>query len=167
VSEHKPVFVYVTYIESTLEKVWQALTDGDFTQQYWGGLRISSDWQVGSQVQHVRPGGGIGWLGEVLRCEPPNVLSYTFSMQMNEGYRADAPSRVTYELREADGVVRLTLTHEHAGPSATYENTRHGWPAIMSSLKSLVETGKPLPFKRLGFGPGDSRFDQTKSEVKP
>jgi len=157
VSDDKPVFVYVTYIDSTPEKVWQALTDGDFTRQYWGGLRISSDWQEGSPVQCLAPNGSAGWLGQVLRCDPPRLLSYTFQMQVNETYRADPPSRVTYEVEETRGMVKLTLTHEHAAPSPTHENTRNGWPAIMSSLKSLLERGRPLPFTRLGFGPDAPR----------
>src|SRR3954454_18912022 len=137
-AESKPVVVYVTYIESTAEQVWQALTDGDFTQQYWGGLRITSDWGEGSPVSHVTPDGAAGWVGTVLVCEPPHLLSYTFHLQISEAYRAERPSRVTYEIAEGRGMVKLTLTHEDFdGPGPTYENVRNGWPAIMSSLKSL------------------------------
>jgi len=76
-------------------------------------------------------------------------------MLISEAHRSDSPSRVTFELLEMDDVVRLRLTHDRFGPdSVTYETTRYGWPAIMSSLKSLLETGRALPFARLGFGPG-------------
>jgi uncharacterized protein YndB with AHSA1/START domain len=108
----KPPFVYVTYINTTPEKLWGALTDGEFTRRYCGGRRIQSDWNV------------------------------------------ERPSRVTFELQRIGSVVKLTLIHDDfESASATFETTRHGWPAIMSSLKSLLEVGSPLPFQGLGFGP--------------
>ena len=67
----KPKFVYVSYIATTPEKLWQALTDGEFTRRYWGGRRIQSDWNVGSPVKHLREDGGIDWQGEVLKSERP------------------------------------------------------------------------------------------------
>jgi uncharacterized protein YndB with AHSA1/START domain len=150
----EPKFVYVNYIATTPEKLWQALTDGEFTRRYWGGRRIHSDWIVGSPVQHLRKDGGIDWLGEVLKSERPRVLSYTFHMQISEQHRGDRPSRVTFELQPMGSVVKLILTHEELDSgSMTFQTTRHGWPAIMSSLKSLLETGSPLPFQGLGFGP--------------
>jgi uncharacterized protein YndB with AHSA1/START domain len=149
-----PPFVYVTYIKTTPEKLWEALTDGEFTRRYWGGRRIQSDWNVGSAVRHVREDGGIDWEGEVMQAQPPRLLSYTFHMQISERHRGDRPSRVTFELQPMGSVVKLTLTHDDFEPdSATFETTRHGWPAIMSSLKSLLESGSPLPFQGLGFGP--------------
>jgi Activator of Hsp90 ATPase homolog 1-like protein len=82
------------------------------------------------------------------------LLSYTFHMQISNKHRGERASRVTFELQPMGSVVKLTLTHEDfESDSATYETTRHGWPAIMSSLKSLLETGNPLPFQGLGFGP--------------
>jgi uncharacterized protein YndB with AHSA1/START domain len=150
----RPVFVYVTYIKTTPDKLWQALTDGEFTRRYWGGRRIQSEWQVGSSVRHMREDGGIDWEGEVLQAEPPRLLSYTFHMQISERHRGDLPSRVTFELQPMGSVVKLTLTHDDFEPnSATFETTLHGWPAILSSLKSLLESGSPLPFQGLGFGP--------------
>jgi hypothetical protein len=75
-------------------------------------------------------------------------------MLMTEAHRSENPSRVTFELESVQGVVKLTLTHDRLEPgSSTFETTRYGWPAIMSSLKSLLETGSPLPFQGLGFGP--------------
>jgi uncharacterized protein YndB with AHSA1/START domain len=75
----KPRFVYVTYVATTVEKLWQALTDGEFTRRYWGGRRIASDWQVGSPVKHVREDGGVDWQGEVLQSERPRLLSIPFT----------------------------------------------------------------------------------------
>jgi uncharacterized protein YndB with AHSA1/START domain len=151
---NKPPFVYVTYIDTTAEKLWEALTDGEFTRRYWGGRRIQSDWIVGSSVRHVREDGGIDWEGEVLQAQPPRLLSYTFHMQISAPHRAERPSRVTFELQPIGSVVKLTLTHDDfESASAIFETTRHGWPAILSSLKSLLESGSPLPFEGLGFGP--------------
>jgi uncharacterized protein YndB with AHSA1/START domain len=150
----RAVFIYVTYIATTPEKLWKALTDGEFTRRYWGGRRIESYWKVGSPVRHVRGDGGIDWQGEVLQSERPRLLSYTFHMQISNEHRGERPSRVTFELEPTGSVVKLTLTHEDfESGSATFETTRHGWPAIMSSLKSLLESGRPLPFQGLGFGP--------------
>jgi uncharacterized protein YndB with AHSA1/START domain len=74
----KPTLVYVTYIATTLEKLWEALTSEAFIQQYWGDGQLQSDWQVGSSVQHVNQDGESDWQGEVLQSEPPHRLSYTF-----------------------------------------------------------------------------------------
>jgi uncharacterized protein YndB with AHSA1/START domain len=138
--------------------VWNALTNGDFTERYWGGRRIESDWHVGSPVRHLRSDGGVDWEGEVLQAEPPHALAYTFQLQVSAGTRRERPSRVTFELEAIGDVVKLTLTHDTLEPgSATFEKTRHGWPAIMSSLKSLLETGSPLPFSGLGFAPANRK----------
>lgn len=150
----KPTYIYVTYIATTPEKLWRALTEGDFTRQYWGGRSITSEWKVGASVNHIRSDGGIDWEGEVLRSEPPRLLSYTFHMLISDKHRGERPSRVTFELESLASVVRLRLSHDEFAPdSATLETTSHGWPAILSSLKSLLETGDPLPFSGLGFGP--------------
>jgi uncharacterized protein YndB with AHSA1/START domain len=150
----RPAFVYVTYIAAAPEQIWKALTNADFTQAYWGGRRIQSEWKVGSPVQHVREDGGIDWEGEVLQADAPRRLSYTFHMRISDAHQAERPSRVTFELDPMGSVVKLTLTHEDFAPtSSTFETTRHGWPAIISSLKSLLEMGAALPFPGLGFGP--------------
>src|SRR5256885_208612 len=94
----KPEFVYVTYIASTPERVWEGLTSGAFTQQYWGGLRIESDWQVGSAVCHLTKDGRIGVEGEVLEADPPRVLAYTFHMLAGAEKRAEQPSRLRFEI---------------------------------------------------------------------
>ena len=92
--------------------------------------------------------------GVVLASQPPRLLSYTFHMEISDEHRSERPSRVTFDLQPLGSVVKLTLTQEDFEPgSVTLETTRHGWAAIMSSLKSLLETGSPLPFRGLGFGP--------------
>ena len=151
---NKPSSVYVIYIDSTREKVWQGLTDPEFTRRYWFGRRITSDWKPGSPVCHLREDGGADWEGEVLIANPPHLLSYTFHMLISEEHRREKPSRITFELEEVQGVVKLTFRHEDLEEgSASLETTAHGWPAIMSSLKSLIENDSPLPFTRLGFAP--------------
>lgn len=135
----KPNFVYVTYINTTPEKLWEALTNPEFTQQYWGGRRIESDWKVGSPVNMANPSGGHDFVGDVLECEPPKVLSYT--------WHTNPPSRVTFKLEPYGTVMRLTITHEGLVPeSKEAQMTMQGWFAIMSSLKSLLEMGKPLTY---------------------
>lgn len=146
----KPEFVYVVFIAGTPEAVWHALTTPEFTSQYWGGRRIESDWRQGSRVRQLGPGGRLESEGEVLEAQKPHVLSYTFQI----AYTGDPPSRITFEIEPVGEMVRLRLTHGHQLPdTVTQSATIHGWPAILSSLKSLIETGKPLPFTGLGFGP--------------
>jgi uncharacterized protein YndB with AHSA1/START domain len=158
----KPEVIYVTYIATTPERLWAALTNPDFTRQYWGGLRIESDWRPGSPVRHLRQDGVVGLQGEVLAADPPHLLSYTFQMQVSEE-RREPPSRVTFAIDPVGSVVRLTLTHDRfTSESATFENVRHGWPAIIASLKSLLETEKPLPFTGLGFGPSSRGREGTR-----
>jgi uncharacterized protein YndB with AHSA1/START domain len=150
----KPRFVYVTYIATTPERLWEALTNGDFTKRYWGGLQVESAWTVGASVRHLRPDGGVGLQGEVLECDPPRLLVYTFQMQISEERRRERPSRLRFEIEPIRDVVKLTLTHdEFESGSAAFQDTSHGWPAIMSSLKSLLERGEPLPFTGFGFAP--------------
>ncbi|HEY9658904.1 MAG TPA: SRPBCC family protein [Allocoleopsis sp.] len=138
----KPQFVYVVYIATTPEKLWEALTSGEFTQKYWGGRKIQSDWKVGSPVKHVKDDGSSDWEGEVLQCDPPRLLSYTFHAP---GEKQEQPSRVVFELEPNGSTVKLTLTHDELDEKSFMVISR-GWSAILSSLKSLLETGNPLIF---------------------
>jgi uncharacterized protein YndB with AHSA1/START domain len=138
----KPQFVYVTYIATTPEKLWKALTGEEFTQKYWGGRRIQSDWQVGSPVKHIKDDGDSDWEGEVLESDPPHRLSYTFQ---SPGSNEEHPSCVVFELEPNGSTVKLTLTHDNLDAQGFMAISR-GWSAILSSLKSLLETGEPLVF---------------------
>lgn len=152
----KPDFAYVIYIDTTPEQLWKALTEGEFTRQYWGGRQIQSDWTTGAPVRHVKADGSLDWRGEVLEASPPHRLSYTFSpdnddeMPGYEGEKVDLdkpekPSRVTFEIAEYMGQVRLTLIHDQFEEnSKVLQGISVGWPAILSSLKSLLEGGSPL-----------------------
>jgi uncharacterized protein YndB with AHSA1/START domain len=123
-------FVYVTYIRTTPERLWAALTTPEFTARYWNGREIASDWRPGSPVRfgHDYDEGGEDW-GEVLAVERPRRLSY-----------GRPESAVTFELTPQDEVVRLTVTHTGVG-----EEARGGWFFILANLKTLLETGSPLP----------------------
>jgi uncharacterized protein YndB with AHSA1/START domain/DNA-binding transcriptional ArsR family regulator len=140
----KPTFVYVTYIESTPEKVWTALTDADLTAEYWGH-RNESDWQVGSAWAHRRiDGSGIAdVIGTVAESRPPNRLVTTWSDP--NGAPGDQPSKVTFDIRPYQNIVKLTVTHEDLANESDRRDVGNGWPAVLSNLKSLLETGHPLP----------------------
>lgn len=152
----KPGFTYVIYINTTPEQLWKALTEGEFTRQYWGGRQIVSEWTTGAPVKHVKADGSLDWRGEVLESDPPHRLSYTFipenddEMPGYEGEKVDLatpekPSRVTFEIAEYMDQVRLTLIHDQFEEnSKVLQGISVGWPVILSSLKSLLEGGSPL-----------------------
>jgi uncharacterized protein YndB with AHSA1/START domain/DNA-binding transcriptional ArsR family regulator len=140
----KPTFVYVTYIQSTPEEVWHALTDADLTAEYWGHSNVS-DWQSGSRWEHQRiDGSGIAdAVGTVLETEPPRRLVVTFA---DPGENAAAgPSQVAFDIEAHGDIVRLTVTHENLADQAEYDAAAAGWPAVLANLKSLLETGHVLP----------------------
>lgn len=141
---NKPAFVYVTYLESTPEKVWHALTDPELTGEYWGHSNIS-DWRAGSTWEHRRTdGSGIAdVVGTVLEAEPPRRLVMTFDGPGAEP--PDGPSRVTLEIEPYHEIVRLRVTHENLADSEALDAVSAGWPAVFANLKSLLETGHVLP----------------------
>lgn len=143
----KPKFVYSLYISTTPEKLWEALTSSAFTQQYWGGHKIESEWTVGAPVKFIKPDGAVDVKGEVLQIEPPQLLSYTFVCRPRGGAGAEESSRVTFEIAVAFGITKLTVTHDGFEPgSLAIEEVSQGWLAILSSLKTLLETGTALAF---------------------
>jgi uncharacterized protein YndB with AHSA1/START domain len=140
----KPEFVYVTYIETTAEKLWHALTDADFTERYWFGHRLTSDWKVGSPYCFVNQ--GIPKVeGKVLTSDPPRRLAYTWNNRKEEA-KGEGTSRVTFDLEPRGKVIKLTVTHDELGEDGkTLRDISGGWPMVIASLKSLLETGHPLP----------------------
>lgn len=138
----KPTFVYVTYIESTPEKVWNALTDADLTAVYWGHSNVS-DWQPGSTWEHQRTDGThtAEITGTVLESDPPTRLVITWDTSVE----ADDVSQVTFDIHAHDDIVRLTVTHENLVGEAQRADVAAGWAAVLSNLKSLLETGSTLP----------------------
>lgn len=140
----KPTFVYVTYIQSTPEKVWHALTDAEVTAQYWGHSNVS-DWQVGSTWEHQRTDGThtADVVGTVVESVPPTRLVSTWAVPGEEP--TDGPSRVTFDIQPYGEIVRLTVTHENLADDTERDAAASGWAAVLSNLKSLLETGSPLP----------------------
>jgi len=132
----KPDFVYVTYIESTPERVWDALTDPDLTAQYWGHSNVSADWQPGSRWDHVRTdGSGVSdGGGAVVVSDRPRALVLTWEA-----------STVAFEIEPYGDIVRLTVKHTDLADAAERAGAASGWAAVLSNLKSLLETGRPLP----------------------
>lgn len=134
-------FVHVTYIETTPEKLWQALTDGDFTERYWFGHRIASDWKVGSAYRFTKEGRPHSD-GMILISDLPRQLAYTFDGCSPES-RRECTSRVTFDIEPAGGSVKLTLTHDNLDEGGvTYCEISGGWPIVLSGLKSLLENGR-------------------------
>jgi len=141
----RPNFVYVTYIRSTPEKVWDALTDADLTAAYWGHSNVS-DWRPGSRWEHRRTdGSGIAdVVGTVVESDRPTRLVTTWAAPEDED-QEDKYSRVTFDIQPHADIVRLTVTHEDLADEAALSDAASGWSAVLSNLKSFVETGRPLP----------------------
>lgn len=139
--------VFEIEIKTTPEALWQAITDPDFTEQYYHGSRILSDWEVGSEYRYVQPDGSVGIQGVVLEIDPPRRLVQTFSMQFRPELRADRPSRVTWEIEPMGEVCKLTVVHDDFdGETETYTTVASpgGKKSILPSMKSLLETGVAL-----------------------
>lgn len=146
----------VIYIRASARTVWKALTNPDITQRYWGDTRIVSDWKVGSKVQYLR-NGELTDEHVVLEAEPPHRLSHTFQPLFGE-FKSEPASRITMAIEESNGVVRLTVRHDGFPPeSSVLLACREGWPMILCGLKTLLETGAPLP--EFSFAPQTDRFD--------
>lgn len=138
-------FVYEIYIAASVETVWKALLDGEFTRQYWQHDNVS-DWMAGSSWEHRRPDGDrrVDVLGEVLDASPPHRLVITWA-EPTDRARRDRHSRVTFEIEPVADMVRLRITHDELEPGSEMERKiSQGWPRVLSSLKSLLETGRPL-----------------------
>ena len=138
----RSTFVYVTYIRTTREKLWAALTDPEFMKQYWFGVRCESQWTAGSAWKLVSGDGQVFDAGEIVEAEPPRRLVIRWQHQKRPELKVEGDSLCTMEL-EADGTaVKLSITHsigqEH---SKLIEAVSGGWPKVLSNLKSLLETG--------------------------
>lgn len=143
------MFTYVTYIATTPERLWRALTSAEDTQRYWAGRWIESDWTAGGLVTIWADAQRrtLDVTGELLAVEPGRKLALTFQAYPGGEVLRERPSRLSVELAALDGgVVKLTLTHDElAATSPIVPGIRRGWPAVLSSLKSLLETGNALP----------------------
>jgi uncharacterized protein YndB with AHSA1/START domain len=158
-----PEFVYTTYIRTTPDALWRALTDPAFTERYWG-VALRSDWQVGSEVVWEQHGVTIADPGQVvLEADPPRRLSYTFhtftpefgasvgfSDELLASIAAEPRSKVSFEIEPLGPKVRLTVVHDgFPQGSEVLGLVSGGWPAVVANLKTLLETGEPLPAEDL------------------
>jgi uncharacterized protein YndB with AHSA1/START domain len=146
ISAFKPAIVYTIYIASTPEKVWEALTSAEFSRQYFHGFAVEIEKKVGGALIVRAPDGSIHISGNVYECDPPKKLTITWDVNWPGLVDALGPSLVTYEIAQAGKSVKLTLIQSHNRPISDdiLSGGRQGWPAILSSLKSLLERGEAL-----------------------
>lgn len=142
-------FVYVTYIRTTPEKLWQALIEPEFTRRFWVETWQVCDWKVGSSWKLMIPDGRVGDSGEVVEIEPGKKLVLTWRNEFKPELKEEGYSRMTYTLEPQGDMVKLTVTHEMDRPdSKLIAGVSSGWPMVMASLKSLLETGESLEASR-------------------
>ena len=138
----KSTFVYVSYIRTTPHELWSALTEPEFMQQYWFGVRCESEWTAGSSWTMVHSDGHISDTGEIMESDPPRKLVIRWRHVDKPELKAEGDSICTMELDPTGHAVKLTITH-----TIDYERSKlitavsGGWPKIISNLKSLLETG--------------------------
>lgn len=141
-TENRSHFVYVTFIRTTPEKLWQALTDPDFIRQYWFGSTIDSEWSQGAAWRLKKADGQTDTVGEVLAIEPLRRIVIRWQNERIPELAAEGPSRCTIELEPKGKAVKLTIRHEIERPnSKLIHSVSGGWPLVLSNLKSLLETG--------------------------
>ena len=138
-------FNYVIYIRSTADKVWDGLTKADITRRYWCEVSMESDWKKGSPWRMIAPNGRTADGGEVQEVERPNKLAISWRHELMPDLKAEGFSKAVFDLKQMGDTVMLSVDH-----SIDHENSKliadfaRGWPPLLSSLKSLLETGEPL-----------------------
>jgi uncharacterized protein YndB with AHSA1/START domain len=139
-------FVYVTYIRATPQAIWDELTDPERNKLFWSGYHQQTSWKVGDDYEIVGPDGRAWDTGKVLANEPPKRLCVTWLHQHDEAMRAEGESTCTFELAPVSPeVTQLTVTHAiEVANSKLIGAVSNGWPSILASLKSLIETGRAL-----------------------
>ena len=139
-------FVYVIYIRTTAEKLWRALTEPEFTRQYWSQCWQDSTWKTGAAWKIMKPDGEVADSGEIVEIEPHKRLVISWRNEFMPELTAEGYSRMTYRLEPQGDMVKLTVTHAmpDVEKSKLIDAVSNGWPVILSSLKSMLETGEPL-----------------------
>jgi len=138
----KSTFVYVTYIRTTPEQLWTALTDAEFIKQYWFGMRCESQWTAGSSWKLVSADGQVFDAGEIIEVLPLRRLVIRWQNQNKPELKAEGPSQCTMELEPSGSAVKLSITHSiEREPSQLIAAVSGGWPKVIANLKSLLETG--------------------------
>jgi len=149
IDKFKPAIVYTIYIASTPERVWQALTSAEFSRKYFFGNAVEVDLRVGGAYVVHTADGALHISGEVIECDPLKKLTFTFNVNWPALVEKLGPTLVTYEIEPAGEVTKLTLlqSHDRRLSDDILSGGRQGWPAILSSLKSLLETGNAMTIK--------------------
>jgi uncharacterized protein YndB with AHSA1/START domain len=144
ISKFKPAFVYTIYIASAPEKVWEALTTAEFSRQYFSGFSVELEEKVGGAFKVLMPDGSLHISGDVIVCDRPRKLTITWDVNWPGIVEKLGVTLVTYDIEQAGEAVRLTLTqaHDRELSDDILSGGRAGWPAILSGLKSVLETGK-------------------------
>jgi uncharacterized protein YndB with AHSA1/START domain len=138
-------FVYVTYIRTTPEKLWRALIEPEFTRKFWVGTVQQCEWKPGATWRLMAPDGRVADDGQVLEIDPPHKLVLSWQNHLFPEVEAEGFSRMTYELEEKGSTVKLTVTHTiDRKDSKLVQKVSNGWPHLLASLKSLLETGESL-----------------------
>jgi uncharacterized protein YndB with AHSA1/START domain len=141
----RSTFVYVTYIRTTSDRLWSALTDAEFMTQYWFGMHCDSQWMPGSAWRLVSPNGEVLDAGEIVEADPPRRLVIRWHHQNKAELKAEGDSLCTMELEPNGPAVKLSITHTiERDASKLITAVSGGWPKILSNLKSLLETGSPV-----------------------
>jgi uncharacterized protein YndB with AHSA1/START domain len=158
ITKFKPNTVYVIYIAATPEKVWKALTDPQFTKAYFFDQTIEVEPKTGGDFAMRNPDGSVNVEGKVVEWSPPRRFACTWKVSMNPEFRQLPECLVTYDIEPAGDAVKLTMSEAHSWdiPEALLSGGRAGWPAILSSLKSLLETGHPL---KIAMAPPQEMLD--------
>ncbi len=153
----KDQFVYVTYIRTTPEKLWNALIKPEFTRKFWHNTTQESEWKAGASWKILMPDGRVVDSGEVLKIEPRRRLVLKWRHELGDDLKAEGYSRLTYQLRKEGNSVKLTVIHEIEKEGSKFiQAVSTGWPHILASLKSLLETGESLEETREWPGEGCS-----------
>ncbi len=145
-----PTHVYQTYINCQVETAWQAIVDGDHTVQYYYGTRVESDWTEASPIRYLSPDGTVVADGIVLKVDAPNRLELMFHARWDPELEREGPVRMVWLVAETDGLTSVTVESYLDPETKTFENFSGGIPFIVSGMKTLLETGKPLVGGRPG-----------------
>jgi uncharacterized protein YndB with AHSA1/START domain len=149
IDNFNPAIVYAIYIAATPEQIWQALTTAEFSKRYFSGFAVEAELKAGGAFVARAPDGSVHIGGEVVECDPPRKLTVTWNVNWPALVEKLGPTLVTYLIEPAGDAVKLTLIQSQDRPidDDILSGGREGWPAILSSLKSLLETGQPLAIK--------------------
>ena len=141
----KPKHIYDVYIRATPERVWEAITSGEVTKQWFHGTRLAGELKPGGKISYLADDGSAGVDGEVVEIDPPRRFVHTWVANWGPEFAKDAPSRVSWDITPMGATTLLRMTHDgFERETATYQSISQGWAPILSSLKSLLETGEPL-----------------------